>query len=143
MALKASKLRRKSRALEPMMEMNTTPLIDVMLVLLVMLIVTIPIQLHSINLEMPLAAPPSTIEKPQIHEIYIDAKSQLFWDKKSVTSQDLVNNLEQVAGSSVQPEIHLWPSKDCNYSVFANVLASTKRLGLVKIAVIGSEQFIK
>jgi biopolymer transport protein ExbD len=143
MALKASKLRRNSRALEPMMEMNTTPLIDVMLVLLVMLIVTIPIQLHSINLEMPLAAPPSIIEKPQIHEIYIDAKSQLFWDKKSVTSQDLVNNLEQVAGSSVQPEIHLWPSKDCNYFVFANVLASTKRLGLVKIAVIGSEQFIK
>ena len=87
-----------------MIDINTTPLIDVMLVLLVMLIITIPIQLHSVNLNMPIGNPPP----PQ-----------------------------------VEPEVHLRPDKAAKYEVVAAVLASAQRLGLTKIGIIGSEQFVE
>ena len=127
---------------EVMMDINTTPLIDVMLVLLVMLIITIPIQLHSVNLEMPVAAPPSNI-KPEKIEIVIDELSVIHLQGVAVTAQELELKMKAAAMDPVQPEIHLRPNKAASYAVFANVLSSTKRLGLNKIAVIGSEQFVK
>ncbi len=124
-----------------MMEINTTPLIDVMLVLLVMLIITIPIQLHAVNLDMPVAIPPTQLVQPQKVQIDIDDKSVLYWQGLAVSASALEANLTAAAAQSVQPEVHLRPNKASQYAVFAGVLASTKRLGLTKIAVIGSEQF--
>ena len=126
-----------------MMEINTTPLIDVMLVLLVMLIITIPIQLHAVNLEMPVGTPPTNLVKPEKIQIDIDEKSTVYWQGLPVTQQELDNNMKTAAAQSVQPEVHVRPNKASQYAVFANVLSSSKRLGLTKIAVIGSEQFVQ
>ncbi len=134
-----------SRSGEPelMMEINTTPLIDVMLVLLVMLIITIPIQLHSVNLQMPVVAPPSTLIKPEKIQIDIDARSLVYWQGLPVTAGELDEKMKAISPLPMQPEVHIRPHKNSQYAVFANVLASSKRQGLTKIAVIGHEQFIQ
>lgn len=128
---------------EMMMEINTTPLIDVMLVLLVMLIITIPIQLHSVNLEMPVGAPPTSLIKPEKVQIDIDEQSVVYWQGLPVTAQELDEKMAGVAQQGQQAEVHIRPNKGSQYAVFANVLSSSRRLGLTKIAVIGSEQFIQ
>ena len=128
---------------EMMMEINTTPLIDVMLVLLVMLIITIPIQLHSVELEMPVGTPPVNLIKPEKIQIDIDDKSVIFWQGLPVTAQELDANMQALSGQNPQPEVHIRPNKNSQYAVFANVLSSSKRLGLTKIAVIGAEQFVQ
>ena len=128
---------------EVMMEINTTPLIDVMLVLLVMLIITIPIQLHSVELALPVGAPPTTLVKPEKIQIDIDAQSVVYWQGLPVSAAELDENMKAIAPRQPQPEVHIRPDKASQYAVFANVLSSSKRLGLNKIAVIGSEQFVQ
>ena len=128
---------------EVMMEINTTPLIDVMLVLLVMLIITIPIQLHSVNLEMPVGAPPTSLIKPEKIQIDIDEQSVVYWQGLPVTAQELDAKMKAISRQEPQPEVHIRPNKISRYAVFANVLSSSKRLGLNKIAVIGAEQFVQ
>jgi biopolymer transport protein ExbD len=125
-----------------MMDINTTPLIDVMLVLLVMLIITIPIQLHAVNLEMPVGVPPSNVE-PQKVQIDIDDRSVVYWQGLPVDAAQLDAKMTEIGAQPVPPDIHIRPNKDCQYAVFANVLATTKRKGLNKVAVIGSEQFVR
>jgi len=127
---------------EVMMDINTTPLIDVMLVLLVMLIITIPIQLHAVNLELPVAAPPSNLP-PQKVQIDIDANGSLYWQGQPVTAAELEEKMSAIGALNPQPEVHIRPNKNCRYAVFANVLSSSKRKGLTKVAVIGHEQFVE
>lgn len=127
---------------EVMMDINTTPLIDVMLVLLVMLIITIPIQLHAVNLEMPVGTPPNAPE-PQKLQIDIDEKSTVYWQGLPVSAAELELKMDEVGQMNPQPVVTIRPNKDCQYSVFANVLSTSKRKGLNKMAVIGSEQFAK
>lgn len=127
---------------EVMMEINTTPLIDVMLVLLVMLIITIPIQLHAVNLEMPVGAPPSQQKMEKI-QIDIDAASAIYWNGAAVSGAELEQKMQSIWQWAAQPEVHIRPNKDARYAVFANVLAGSKRHGLTKIAVIGAEQFVQ
>ena len=128
---------------EVMMDINTTPLIDVMLVLLVMLIITIPIQLHAVNLEMPVGVPPNDAIKPEKVQIDIDEKSTVYWQGLPVSGEELDQKMTAVAAANPQPEVHIRPNKDCHYAVFANVLSTSKRKGLSKLAVIGSEQFVQ
>jgi biopolymer transport protein ExbD len=128
---------------EVMMDINTTPLIDVMLVLLVMLIITIPIQLHAVNLEMPVGTPPSDLMKPEKVQIDIDEQSTVYWQGLPVTAAELDEKMTLIAQMPAQPEVHIRPNKDCQYAVFANVLSTSKRKGLSKLAVIGSEQFVQ
>ena len=128
---------------EVMMDINTTPLIDVMLVLLVMLIITIPIQLHAVNLEMPVGAPPTNLPKPEKIQIDIDEKSTVYWQGLPVTALELDEKMTGISKAEPQPEVHIRPNKTSQYAVFANVLSSSKRLGLTKIAVIGAEQFVQ
>ncbi len=128
---------------EVLMDINTTPLIDVMLVLLVMLIITIPIQLHAVNLDMPVGAPPSNNIKPEKIQIDIDENSVVYWQGEAVTAEILDANMATIALQATQPEVHIRPNKASKYAVFANVLSTSKRKGLTKMAVIGSEQFIQ
>jgi biopolymer transport protein ExbD len=128
---------------EVMMDINTTPLIDVMLVLLVMLIITIPIQLHSVTLEMPVGTPPANVIKPEKIQIDIDEKSTVYWQGLPVSAPELDEKMTGVAQLNPQPEVHIRPNKTSQYAVFANVLSSSRRIGLNKIAVIGAEQFVK
>jgi len=126
-----------------MMDINTTPLIDVMLVLLVMLIITIPIQLHSVSLEMPVGTPPTNQVKPEKIQIEIDAQSVVYWQGVPVAAKELDEKMKTISQQSSQAEVHIRPNKDARYAVFANVLSSSRRVGLNKIAVIGAEQFIQ
>ena len=128
---------------EVMMDINTTPLIDVMLVLLVMLIITIPIQLHADNLEMPVGAPPTNLIKPEKIQIDIDEKSTVYWQGLPVTALELDEKMTAISKVEPQPEVHIRPNKTSSYAVFANVLSSSRRIGLNKIAVIGAEQFVQ
>ena len=127
-----------------MMDINTTPLIDVMLVLLVMLIITIPIQLHSVNLNMPVGNPPPPLIEPVVLKIDIDPESRIFYNGEIINDRaDLESRLGQAAQQQPQPELHLRPDKSAKYEVVAAVMASAQRLGMTKIGIVGSEQFIE
>jgi biopolymer transport protein ExbD len=129
---------------EVMVEMNTTPLIDVMLVLLIMLIITIPIQLHSVNLNMPTGTPPPPTAPPQVVTIDVDFDGTVFWNGEMVGSRDaLETRLTAVAAMPDQPEVHLRPNKLVEYKAVAMVMASAQRLGVTKLGMVGNEQFIK
>ena len=127
-----------------MIDINTTPLIDVMLVLLVMLIITIPIQLHAVNLNMPVGNPPPPPVLPDVVKIDVDPASTVYWNGEVVpTREQLEEKLTLASQQAVQPELHLRPDRHARYSVVAGVMASAQRLGLTKIGIVGSEQFIE
>ena len=127
-----------------MIDINTTPLIDVMLVLLVMLIITLPIQLHSVNLNMPVGNPPPPLVKPEVLKIDVDNAGRIWWNGEVLPDRaTLDERLAGAAAQAVQPELHLRPDKAAKYEVVAPVLASAQRLGLTRIGIIGSEQFIE
>lgn len=124
-------------------EINTTPLIDVMLVLLIMLIITIPVQLHSVNLNLPTGhnAPPD--KPPVVVSIDVDFDGTVSWDGEVLPDRNALEaRLRQVALQPDQPEVHLRPSKLVEYKAVAAVLASAQRLGVTKLGVVGNEQFV-
>ncbi len=126
-----------------MIDINTTPLIDVMLVLLVMLIITIPIQLHAVNLNMPTGHPPPPLVLPEVVNLDIDDTGKIYWNGDVVPDRAaLEDKIKAAAAEAVQPEIHLRPNKLAKYAVVAEVMALSQRLGLTKIGIVGSEQFI-
>jgi biopolymer transport protein ExbD len=127
-----------------MMDINTTPLIDVMLVLLVMLIITIPIQLHAVNMNMPVGKPPERLVEPEKIRIDIDAGNVIYWNGIPVPDRaSLEANMRQAAARADQPVIVIRPDKGARYEKVAEVLASTQRLGLTKMTVAGAEQFVE
>jgi len=135
---------KRSSDMDVMIDINTTPLIDVMLVLLVMLIITIPIQLHSVNLNMPTGNPPPPLVLPEVVKLDIDDQSRVYWNGEVVADRaTLESKMSESAQQQVQPEVHLRPDKEAKYAVVAGVMASAQRLGLTKIGIVGSEQFIE
>ena len=128
---------------EVMMDVNTTPLIDVMLVLLVMLIITIPIQLHSVNLDLPAGNPPPPTKEPVVHEVFIDFDGTVFWDGTALPNHQAVEaKLAEVAAEPDQSEVHIKPNKLVEYGNVAAVMAAAQRLGVKKMGMIGNEQFV-
>ena len=131
---------------EVMVEMNTTPLIDVMLVLLVMLIVTIPIQTHAVKLDLPQAnqsTPPSDV-KPVVVDLEIDFDGTVIWNGSPVSSRaQLDKYLEDTANQVPQPEVHLRPNRLAKYDAVARTLADAQRLGVTKIGFVGTEQYVE
>ncbi|MEY4017675.1 MAG: Biopolymer transport protein ExbD [Pseudomonadota bacterium] len=128
---------------EVMMEINTTPLIDVMLVLLIMLIITIPAQLHSVNLDMPVSTPPTKKVEPVVIKIDVDANSVINWNGKPISGRaELEAKLTEASGLAPQPELHIRSHAKAKYEAVALVMASAQRLGLNKLGIVGSEQFV-
>jgi biopolymer transport protein ExbD len=126
-----------------MVDINTTPLIDVMLVLLIMLIITIPIQTHAVKLNMPVGNPPPPTTPPEIVAIDVDFDGTVFWNGQQVPDRPTLEGmLTQAAKQPVQPEIHLRPNKLVTYKHVAAVMASAQRLGVNKIGLIGNEQYM-
>ena len=127
----------------PMIEMNMTPLIDVMLVLLIMFIITIPIQTHAVKMNMPVgpsAVPPTP---PQIVRIDVDFDGTIGWNGQIIADRsELEAKLATLAAMNDQPEVHLRPNKLVTYKVVAMILASAQRLGVTKIGIVGNEQFL-
>ncbi len=126
---------------EVMMDINTTPLIDVMLVLIIMLIITIPVQLHAVNLNMPQGNPPPLV-KPEVVTLDIAASGALRWNGEALADRAALEaRLKAAAAQPDQPELHLRANKAVDYGVVAMVLASAQRLGVTKLGMVGNEQF--
>jgi len=128
-----------------MVEMNTTPLIDVMLVLLVMLIVTIPIQTHAVKLDLPINnTPPPQDVMPEIVNLEIDFDGTPIWNGTPVSSMaQLDRYFQESAAKPTQPEVHLRPNRLAKYDAVAKTLAHAQRLGVTKIGFVGNEQYIE
>jgi biopolymer transport protein ExbD len=127
-----------------LVDINTTPLIDVMLVLLIMFIITIPVQTHAVKMNMPVPnnAPPPP-KPPEIIRIDVDFDGTIGWNGQIVADRaDLEARLVQVAAMPDQPEVHLRPNKLVTYRHVAMVMASAQRLGVTKIGLVGNEQFM-
>lgn len=123
-------------------DINTTPLIDVMLVLLIMLIITIPIQTHAVKLNMPVGDPPPPAKPPVVVRIDVDFDGTVIWDGQVVPDRAALEaRLKKVADEPDQPEVHLRPNKLVTYRSVATVMASAQRLGVTKIGLVGNEQF--
>ncbi|WP_077037317.1 biopolymer transporter ExbD [Pelomonas sp. KK5] len=128
---------------EVMSEINTTPLIDVMLVLLIMLIITIPVQLHAVNLNLPQGTPPPPPKPPEVVRIDVDAAGRITWNGEPLPADQVEPRLKaQVAELPEQPEVHLHPDKRAGYDTVAAVLAAAQRVGVTRLGVTGHEQFI-
>ena len=127
-----------------MVDMNTTPLIDVMLVLLVMLIITIPIQTHAVKLNMPNPNAPPPTNPPPIHTLVVDFDGSITWDSQPVpTMADLDARFTQVANQDEQDEIHLQPNRLAKYDTVAKILADAQKIGVKKIGFSGEEQYMR
>jgi len=126
---------------EVMVEMNTTPLIDVMLVLLVLLIVTLPIQTHAVKLDMPSpnSTPPTVI--PETVDLGIDFDGTVTWNTQPVDRATMDSYFADAATKNPQPEIHINPNRLAKYDAVAKVLADAQRLGATHIGFTGIDQY--
>ena len=132
-----------SRDPEVMIDINTTPLIDVMLVLLIMLIITIPIQTHAVKLNMPVGNPPPPLVPPEVILLEVDFDGTVLWNGETVADRPTLDTkFTSAAAMPVQPEFHLRPNKLVTYKYVAGVMASAQSHGITKIGLIGAEQFI-
>ena len=127
---------------EVMMDINTTPLIDVMLVLIIMLIITIPAQLHSVNLDMPVATTIPQKTDPVVVKIDIDANATVRWNGQPLADRlVLESKLVEASALQPQPELHIRSHAKAKYEVIASVLAGAQRAGLTKLGIVGTAQF--
>jgi biopolymer transport protein ExbD len=144
MASRSAAKRGKKTSPQVMGEMNTTPLIDVMLVLLVMLIITIPIQLHAVDLNLPAGKSPPSTTQPEVVRIDVDFDGSVSWNGELVPDRaSLEARMQDKAAQAEQPEVHLRANKLVHYDHVAAVLASAQRIGLKKLGMVGNEQFAK
>ena len=127
---------------EPMMEMNMTPLIDVLLVLLVMFIITIPVMTHAVKLDMPRPTNAPKLAEPIVINLEIDFDGTVLWNGAAVTVDSLDGYFRREAAAEPQPELHIRPNKRASYDVVARVLAAAQRNGMRKIGFVGNEQFM-
>ncbi|MEK7343754.1 MAG: biopolymer transporter ExbD [Pseudomonadota bacterium] len=127
---------------EPMVEMNTTPLIDVMLVLLIMFIITIPIQTHAVKIDLPQNAPPTdSVVDPVKNKVAIDAGGVITWNGSPIDLLTLRQYLQQSLRLPVEPELQFQPDAQTRYVVVDEVLAEIKRAGVTKLGFVGNEQY--
>jgi biopolymer transport protein ExbD len=123
-----------------MVEMNTTPLIDLMLVLIVMLIMSLPPQTHAVKLDMPVTNSEPPPEPPPVIDIVVDFDGSIYWNSEVISSANqLKSYLIQAATAEPRPEIHLKPNKLAKYDSVAKVLATAQRLGVKNIGIVGNE----
>jgi biopolymer transport protein ExbD len=119
---------------QPMAEINTTPLVDVMLVLLVIFIITAPLFTHAIKLELPTAQAPVAPEKPENITLSIDPIGKLFWNNEAITTDtDLKQRLAQAALKTPQPDLQLRADKDTKYQRLAEIMSAAQQAGLSKM----------
>ena len=129
---------------EPMMDINTTPLIDVMLVLLIMFIITIPIQTHAVKIDLPVNQPnqvPPPIN-PQKNIVVVSAQGQILWNGNPVTKEQLRQYLEVTQQLNPVPELHLQPDATARYELVDEVLAITKQAHVQKMGFVGNEYYM-
>jgi biopolymer transport protein ExbD len=127
-----------------LVDINTTPLIDVMLVLLIMLILTIPIQTHAVSMNLPVGAQAPAAKLPAVVEVGIDFDGTITWNGAAVPdSASLDKRLQSIAVESDQDELHLRPNRLAPYRQVVAVMAAAQREGVTKISLVGNEQLMQ
>jgi len=126
-----------------MMEMNTTPLIDVMLVLLIMFIITLPVQTHAVKIDLPVPTDAKNNVDPEKNKVAIDPAGTITWNGQPVDLAQLANYLEQTKALPVEPELQVQPDPYARYFVVDNVMAVVKRSGVGKLGFVGNEQYAR
>ncbi len=128
---------------EPMMEMNTTPLIDVMLVLLIMFIITIPVATHAvdINLPNPSAPPPDVVIKRDKNKLVIMPNNEIMWNGAAITTSQLVSLLKSTMAINPEPELQFQPDAQAPYDTTIQVLNIIKGSGVTAFGFVGNEQY--
>jgi biopolymer transport protein ExbD len=126
---------------EPMIEMNVTPLIDVMLVLLIMFIITIPPQTHAVKVDLPQNTPQNQTVQPDKNTISIDPAGLVAWNGTPVDDVTLRQYLDASLALPTEPELHFQPDPNARYEKVDQVLAIIKRAGVTKLGFIGNEQY--
>lgn len=129
---------------EVMIDMNMTPLIDVMLVMIIMMIITIPIQNHSINLNLPVNMDQRLPDPTKPVELAVDFDGSLSWNGVSVSAADADAKLAQIGAlpKDRQPELHINPNRLAEYKAVAAVMAMAQRHSVEKLGMVGNEQFL-
>jgi biopolymer transport protein ExbD len=126
----------------PMIEMNMTPLIDVLLVLLIMFIITIPVATHSINIDLPVASnEPTDDVDPIKNKIVLTPTDEILWNGNAITGNQLVANLQETLRFSVEPELQFEPEAAASYDLSARVLNIIKASGITKFGFVGNEKY--
>ena len=127
----------------PMMEMNTTPLIDVMLVLLIMFIITIPVATHSVNIDLPSPAPSNPLQqvKPDKNKVVITSADVIQWNGAPTTQGQLVTLLQQTTTLNPEPELQYEPDAQASYDLSAHVLNIIKGSGVTKFGFVHNELY--
>jgi biopolymer transport protein ExbD len=127
----------------PMMEMNTTPLIDVMLVLLIMFIITIPVATHAVNIDLPQASPPTDqqIVDPVKNKLVLSTSNEILWNGAPTTEGQLVSLLASTRAMDPEPELQFQPEEFASYDIANRVLKIIKDSGVTKFGFVGNEQF--
>ena len=128
---------------EPMMEMNTTPLIDVMLVLLIMFIITLPVQTHAVKIDLPVPTDAKNNVDPEKNKITIDPAGTIAWNGSPVDLAQLAQFLEQTKALPVEPELQVQPDPYARYITVDRVMAVVKRSGVGKLGFVGNEQYAR
>lgn len=129
---------------EGITDINMTPLIDVMLVLLIMMIITIPMQTHSVAIDLPQGNPPPSSEVPQVVTVSIGYDDSISWNNEPVTSEEALQaHIEAAAAMPNQPEFHIHPDRLADYKTVAHVMADAQRLGIQKLGIVGLDQFME
>ena len=127
----------------PMMEMNMTPLIDVLLVLLIMFIITIPVATHSVDIDLPQPnpnPPPVTVE-PDKNKLILTQDDRMLWNGEDITEGDLVNLLQQSTRLDPEPELQFEPEALASYELSARTLNIIKASGVTKFGFVGNERY--
>ena len=128
----------------PMMEMNTTPLIDVLLVLLIMFIITIPVATHSVDIDLPSPnpnPPPENQIDPIKNKIVLTATGEILWNADPISSGELVRNLDVTKTINPEPELQFEPEPMASYDLSARVLNIIKASGVTKFGFVGNEKY--
>ena len=127
----------------PMMEMNMTPLIDVLLVLLIVFIMSIPIATHAVSIDLPVADPnpPENMVDPIKNKIVLTPNNEILWNGTAITPNTLVANLQTSLTFSVEPELQFEPEASASYDLSAKVLNIIKQSGVTKFGFVGNEKY--
>src|SRR6478735_4926143 len=126
----------------PMMEMNMTPLIDVLLVLLIVFIMSIPIATHAIAIDLPTPSPPTDAPvDPVKNKIVLTTTNDILWNGAKITPNELVSNLQTSLTYSVEPELQFEPEATAAYDLSAKVLNIIKQSGVTKFGFVGNEKY--
>ncbi|WP_101050303.1 ExbD/TolR family protein [Macromonas nakdongensis] len=119
---------------EVLSEINMIPLIDVMLVLLIVFIITVPVMKHSVNVDLPQASTQANPDKPDTVRLSVDAQGQFHWNEAPVSDEELDARLAQAAAQTPQPDLHIRGDKAVRYERVAQAMASAQRAGVRKLA---------